>query len=360
MGGLLWQNNRFLESDYFDMNVEGEMDQVIELSDETLLLPALVDFHCHVWAPGASSVGVTAVEYLSSGVAACGDAGTFGYYGWTNADRLWRNSPIEIRSWLSVLPEGLTIYPNSNPTKPENISLERLLDPAFQGNGRLLGYKVRLGQVDETTDRGLLQLARKAAEQSGLKVMVHITDSFLKIEEVVSILRPGDILTHPYHGKRGNILNDRGKVSQAFIDAVEAGLLLDIGQGSKHFSWKTFHQAMAEGIKPHTISTDIVRNTWKKDPVNDMSYVLSRFIAAGITIDEAATSMLTTALDLMGVEVDSSKNLVVLEASHSPVQYADSHGETISSNISYSPVFHVLNGKPVYISEELSKVNQTL
>lgn len=359
-GGLIWQSNRFMENKYFDIHVEGEVDQVIELSEKSLLVPALVDFHCHVWAPGASSVGVTAIEYLSSGVAACGDAGTFGYDGWVNADRLWRNSPIEVRSWLSVLPEGLTIHPNPNPTKPENISLERLLELVPQADDRLLGYKVRLGQVDEKTDRGLLHLARKAAEQSGLKVMVHITDSFLKIEEVVSILRPGDILTHPYHGNRGNILNDQGKVSQEFIDAVEAGLLLDVGQGSKHFSWRTFHKAMAEGIKPHTISTDIVRKTWKKAPVNDMSYVLSRFIAAGITIDEAAASMLTTALNLMGVEIDNRKNLVVLEANQSPVQYADSHGETISSNISYSPVFHVLNGKSVYVSEELSKVNQTL
>ncbi|WP_134700788.1 hypothetical protein [Ammoniphilus sp. YIM 78166] len=352
-GGLKWINSGFVENKELNIAVLNELDREFELPEGCLIVPGLVDFHCHVWAPGAS-VGVTDIEYLSSGVVACVDAGTFGYDGWVNADRLWQNSSIEIRSWLSVLPEGLTIHPNPNPTKPENISMERLLETASLAGDRLYGYKVRLGQLDAENDRGLLQVARAAAEKSGLRMMVHLTGSSLTIEEVLDILRPGDILTHPYHGKRGNILDSNGSVSTCFLEAVEKGLLLDVGQGSKHFSWKVFKRAISEGLKPHFISSDIVRNTWKKPPVDDMSYIVSRFIAGGLSEDEVFSTLLKNATGFMGIEIDSTKNLLVLQPDHSEVHYSDSE-EILVGNIRYSPIVQIHNGKSVFVSDHLSK-----
>ncbi|WP_099354759.1 hypothetical protein [Fredinandcohnia onubensis] len=352
-GGLVWEQSSFSPNKVLEIQIENESEQEVFLSEEALLVPALIDFHCHLWAPGASAVGVTDTEYLSSGIAACGDAGTFGYDGWEQADRLWQNSLLQVRSWLSVLPEGLTIYPNPNPTKPENISLERLLETAAISNGRLLGYKVRLGQKDEANDRGLLKLAREAADKSNLKVMVHITDSNLSIDEVVENLRPGDVLTHPYHGNRGNILDNSGNVSNALKDSIESGLILDVAQGSKHFSWSIFKKAVAEGIRPHTISTDLVRKTWKKDPVNDLSYVLSRFLAAGFTKEEVITSALDKPLELLGLSINPNENLVVLEPNLAPIKYADSIGETINGNVLYKPTYYINRGKSIFLSESL-------
>ncbi|WP_102344765.1 hypothetical protein [Bacillus sp. Marseille-P3661] len=360
-GGLIWTKEGGLKSNHsFDMNVSNEPDKEIYLPEQSMLLPGLIDFHCHLWAPGAS-VAVTDTEYLSSGVVAVGDAGTFGYDGWDNADRLWQSSSLNVRSWLSVLPEGLTIHPNPNPTKPENISMELLLKTADYAGDRLLGYKVRLGQVDEKTDRGLLNVAREAAEKSNLKVMVHLTDTFLSIEEVVEILRPGDVLTHPYHGNRGNILNEQGKVSSAFKTAVENGLLLDIGQGSKHFSWKVFKQAVLdEGIKPHTISSDIVRNTWKKEPVKDMSYIISRFIGAGLSKEEVINATLANSADFMGIELNQANNLVVLQPVLSDIEYLDSEGGSIHSNIRYDLTVNIHNQRSIYIDHSIDKKNTTI
>lgn len=352
IGGVRWEKNHFVHNESLDITVLNEEDRTIQLSEGSLLIPGLIDFHCHVWAPGAS-VAVTDIEYLSSGVMACVDAGTFGYDGWANADRLWQNSPLEIRSWLSVLPEGLTIHPNPNPTKPENISMELLLQTASIAGDRLYGYKVRLGQIDAHTDRGLLEVARTAAEKSGLKMMVHLTDSLLTIEEVVEILRPGDILTHPYHGKRGHVLDANGKVSATFKTAVERGLLLDVGQGSKHFAWKVFQQAISEGIKPHFISSDIVRNTWQKPPVGDMSYIVSRFVAGGLSRDEVFSSVLQTTSEFMGLKFDYTDRLLLLEPDHSEIQYGDSEGDTIKGNIRYVPSCHINRGKTVYVKEDI-------
>ncbi|MCL7748844.1 hypothetical protein [Halalkalibacter alkaliphilus] len=352
-GGLKWFNSGFVENKEVKIDVINELDREFELPDGCLIVPGLVDFHCHVWAPGAL-VGVTDIEYLSSGVVAVVDAGTFGYDGWANADRLWQNSQIEIRSWLSVLPEGLTLHPNPNPTKPENISMERLLETASLSGQRLYGFKVRLGQRGVENDRGLLTVAREAAEKSGLKMMVHLTDTSLTIDEVLDTLRPGDILTHPYHGKKGNILDAKGKVATCFLDAVEKGLLLDVGQGSKHFSWKVFKQAISEGLKPHFISSDLVRNTWKKPPVDDMSYIVSRFIAGGLSKDEVFSSLLNNATDFMGIKIDPTKNLVVLQPDYSKISYSDSE-DILEGNIRYSPVIQIFNGKSIFVADYLSK-----
>ncbi|MDR4946551.1 hypothetical protein [Neobacillus cucumis] len=350
-GGLIWKENGFKENTSIDIQVSNSEDREIYLSESSLLVPGLIDFHCHIWAPGAS-VGVTDTEYISSGVIGSVDAGTFGYDGWENADRLWQNSPMEIRSWLSVLPEGLTIHPNPNPTKPEDISVERLIETASLAGNRLYGFKVRLGQIDAKTDRGLLEVARNAAEKSGLKMMVHLTGSSLSIDEVVEILRPGDVLTHPYHGQKGHVLDEHGKVSAAFKQAVDRGLLLDVGQGSKHFSWKVFQQAaMKEGIKPNFISSDIVRNTWKKPPVNDMSYIVSRFIAGGLTKEEVFSSVLDNASRFMGLELDYVNRILVLGADHSETQYSDSEGDSITGHIQYNPSIHINHGRVIFLHE---------
>jgi len=347
-GGLIWEGDTFKENNYLDVEVTNAGDREFYLSESHLLVPGLMDFHCHIWGPGAS-VAVTDTEYISSGVIAAIDAGTFGYDRWVNSDRLWQNSPMEIRSWLSVLPEGLTIHPNPNPTKPENISLDCLVETARNAGDRLYGFKVRLGQVDAKTDRGLLNVARAAAEKSGLKMMVHLTNSNLTIDEVVDILRPGDVLTHPYHGQKGHILDERGKVSTSFKEAVKRGLLLDVGQGSKHFAWKVFQQAaMTEGIKPHFIGSDLVRNTWGKPPVSDMSYILSRFIAGGLSRDEVFASVLNNASEFMNIELNYVNRVLVLETDHSQIQYLDSEGDGITGHINYTPCVHINHGRVLF------------
>lgn len=351
--GLIWNNSNFETNEYFDIHLSNEKDREIHLTESSVLVPGLIDFHVHLWAPGADVVGVTDSEFLSSGVIACSDAGTFGYNDWQHADRLWQNSSLTVRSWLSVLPEGLTIHPNLNPTDPKNISKELLIETVSGAKDRILGFKVRLGQVDKETDRGLLRLLREVTDESKLRAMVHLTDTYLPIEEVLDYLRPGDILTHPYHGKRGHILNEKGKVSKAFIEKVESGLILDIGQGSKHFSWDVFKQAaLIEGIKPDLISSDLVRNTWKKAPVKDMSYIISRFISAGLTKEEVFQSMYVNAADILNVDTDMTKNLLVMNFSEDAIVYGDAEGNEIIGNKHYYPHIFIKDNRSVFVNEK--------
>lgn len=47
------------------------------------------------------------------------------------------------------------------------------------------------------------------------------------------------------------------KVFPEFFEAIKRGVILDVGHGKKSFSWKVAEKAIADGIKPNTISTDL-------------------------------------------------------------------------------------------------------
>ena len=63
------------------------------------------------------------------------------------------------------------------------------------------GVKVRMG-TPTVGDNGLepLRLARRAAEECELPLMVHVAFGPPAIEDVLALMRPGDILTHCFTG----------------------------------------------------------------------------------------------------------------------------------------------------------------
>lgn len=179
-------------------------------------------------------------------------------------------------------------------------------------------------------------------------MMVHLTETKLDIEEVTQYFNKGDILTHPFQGRDGNVLNTAGKVKKEFLDAVERGIVLDIGHGRKHFNWNVFYKCLAEGIKPDTISSDLTSASWRKYPVYNMSYIISKMIVGGLSLDEAFRTVLVTAPKLLGIDdfTFTPNNLVVLDSTSTETAFPDVDGETVLGNINYQPKHLIFNGIP--------------
>ena len=120
-------------------------------------------------------------KYYATGFVGALDAGTYGVDGWKAADRFWRNAGhMHIKSFLSVLPEGLTIFPPKTPTMPEAIDVDRYVQ-MIRGNkkGRALGVKrcswAGSPYKSVTTDTQLLDICRAIADGSDSHMMVHIS-----------------------------------------------------------------------------------------------------------------------------------------------------------------------------------------
>jgi dihydroorotase len=76
------------------------------------------------------------------------------------------------------------------------------------------------------------------------------------MERVIPLLRPGDILAHPFTRHPGGFVNRQGEVHSVIRAALDRGLKVDVGHGS-HFSYRVARKALAAGIVPHTLGADM-------------------------------------------------------------------------------------------------------
>ena len=126
----------------------------------------------------------------------------------------------------------------------------------------ILGVKVRLTKdsiVSRSAGMSPLHRAREAADAAGLPIMVHPQAAWCdSIDDILKVMKKGDILTHTFHGSACGIMDgDSGKVRASVLDAMERGVILDVGHGAGSFSWDIVETAMDQGVLPMTISSDL-------------------------------------------------------------------------------------------------------
>ena len=116
----------------------------------------------------------------------------------------------------------------------------------------IIGIKIRITR--NLAGPNVLQAlvnAREAAEAVGLPIMVHPNDpDGCSLDEVLAHLRPGDIVTHCFHGNAEGIIGGDGRVRETVKRAVDQGVRLDVGHGQGSFDFDVAKRALAEGIVP--------------------------------------------------------------------------------------------------------------
>jgi dihydroorotase len=76
------------------------------------------------------------------------------------------------------------------------------------------------------------------------------------LDQVVPLLRKGDILAHPFTRHPGGFVDRNGKVHAIVREALAMGLKVDVGHGS-HFSYNMARIALDAGIFPDTLGADM-------------------------------------------------------------------------------------------------------
>ena len=157
----------------------------------------------------------------------------------------------------------------------------------------ILGVKARIDSAT-TGPNGLepLRRAREAADRLELPLMVHIGQGPPEVTGVLDLMRPGDILTHCYTGGSMRIIDSGGQILEAAKQAVDRGVILDIGHGAGSFSFETAEALIDTGYRPYVISSDIHQMSIL-GPLYDLPTCLSKFMALGMSfadVIEAATA----------------------------------------------------------------------
>ena len=281
--------------------------------------PALNDCHVHCFehvSPGSLQPDRIGVR---QGVGVVVDAGSFGPRNATGfheyvvkpaATRVF--GLVNISRWgNSTNPGESEIIGFLNPTEVVRL-VERSRD-------WVRGVKVR-ASVSAVGALGILpvRLAKQAAREAGVPLMVHIGNGPPTLEEVCDVLTAGDVITHCFHGKVGGSVTRQGEILPAVADAVDRGVILDIGHGSASFSWQTAERAIAQGLTPHSISTDLHRGC-VDGPVFSQVATMSKLLHLGMSLLDVVQASTLVPARTFGLEpefgriaVDGPANLSVI------------------------------------------------
>jgi dihydroorotase len=303
-----------------------------------IVTPGLIDLHTHVYW-GGTSLGIDAEEFCrTSGVTTAIDTGSAGPGNFAGFRKhVIEPSQVRILAYLHVSHAG--IYGFSHRIMVGESEEIRLMNPidavqvADANRDLIVGIKVRVGRTSSGASGIVpLQIALEVANEVGMPLMCHIDHPPPTYEEVVGLLRPGDVLTHAFRPFPNAPCTAQGTIKQIVLQARERGVLFDIGHGRGSFAFKTARAMLANGFYPDTISSD-VHILCINGPAYDQVTTMSKFLCMGMPFpDVVAASTVNAAMALRRPELGSLKpgsvgDATLLSIKEGKFDYEDVVGE---------------------------------
>jgi dihydroorotase len=327
----------------------GSADGAAEDVSGLLVLPGLVDLHGHWWE--GSPYGLDPAINLAGGVTTAVDAGTAGFSTFAVFRRLAIGpAPVRVLAFLHVAAAGLV---STLAGELEDIRYARPRETAAIAEANrdvVVGIKVRIGSgACGRHGSAALSAALEAAELAGLPLMSHIAEG-ADVVDVLRRLRPGDIVTHALTASGEGIRSSGGDLLPEVHAARRRGVLFDVGHGCGSFSWATARAALAEGMAPDTISTDLHRYSVER-PVVDLPLTMSKLLHLGMPLAEvvrAVTERPALAIgraDLGILTPGVPADVTVLRLDDERTELADSHGVRETVERVLRPVLTVVGGE---------------
>jgi len=327
-----------------------------------LVMPGLVDLHCHVY-PYGSAIGIPPDELVqfqaTSTVVSAGDAGV------NNLAALRRfivaQSRARIYAFVHIANNGLSAFPVAELYNIDNAQVEACAMALAENPDFLLGVKVRMSE-NVIFKHGLEPLKRgiQACELCGwpARMMVHIggVETRELMSQILDLLRPGDVLTHAYSGAPNmggvftNIVQD-GRLLPAALAAKQRGVIFDVGHGGGSFDFTVAEVAIPAGCGPDTISSDIHVFSGNTPGMPFLPNVMSKFLAMGFSLEQvvsmatsAPAKIINRAPKIGTLQVGGPADVAIMDLVEGPVTFVDTRGNKRDGKLQLKPIQTVING----------------
>lgn len=266
-----------------------EASRVVEVKGK-IVTPGLIDLHTHVYDgvngngvnPDLGGVRAGVTTMVDAGSAGCDTFGGFPLH-------IIPNNATEVIPFLHICRTGLATTPDI--FSPASIDLEKTIQTVRESKGLIRGIKARMvSPALEIMGMEMPRLAKRAAKEAGVKLMVHIGDTEKRydpnvIRQLLPIMEEGDIVTHLFTANPGGVVDANGKLVPEAREASDRGVWLDTAHGRMNFSFDVGQRILDQGLAPHCISTDLTV-PGRQRTVHSMTEMMTRFLALGFTLEQ--------------------------------------------------------------------------
>lgn len=337
--------------------------QIID-AEGCLVLSGLIDFHIHAFGDG-SGWGIARPDLLfSTGVTAAVDAGSAGC---VNYEALHRTaiqpSLLKMKTFLNVYSGGTLDINFDEILDPEKFNKKLICKTIEKHKDEILGLKIRIPR-NITRNFGIepFKKAIGLADEIGLPICVHVTDPPCTQEEIVNMLRSGDIVCHVFHGRGETILNENGKILSAVKEARKRGIIFDAAHGNTNYSFYVIKQALSEGFYPDIISTDMCRDKLNiSNRTKSLAQAMSLYLNLGMGLSDIIKAVTETPARLMGMkdQIGALKpgfdaDVSIFKIKETAVIFKDYNNETSRGKKMFIPQMTICDGEIVFCQQDFN------
>lgn len=321
------------------------------------LSPGWVDIHTHVY-DGVCDIGLDPdLIGPATGVTALVDAGSAGHVNYQGFKKYIIDShDYGIYEFLNYGSIGISRcnvicdYETDDFIQPEET-----IACINANKDRIRGVKVRACKV-VLKHRGLevVQGAKAVARAVGLPLMVHVGEPGPTLSDILDVLEAGDIVTHCFHGKPGNILvPGTNRIIDAAVEAKARGVLFDIGHGAASFNVSVGKTCISQGFLPDLIGSDLHTVSIAKNAVN-LPVTMSKIQSCGLSSEQVVDCVTTHARNVLGIESFQQASLIgtradftLFQEDHAARTYYDASDNRIDTSLQYVPRYTIYGSEVV-------------
>lgn len=320
------------------------------------VVPGLIDYHIHVYKSGCEFALLPEVAGIPNGVTTMVDGGSSGVSGF---EGFYRNdiirSVLDVKAMLNICSAGQPgVYYLEN-MDPKLFQREKILELCEKYRGTIVAIKVR-GSIEIVKEHGLRSLAAavEIAEEAHLPVVLHATDSPGEIRDTLEILRPGDVFCHCYHQKGKTIIGEDGHVLPEVLEAQKNGILFDCAHGSMNFSMAVGKQAIADGLYPDIISSDLSMLSLCKPPAYNLPHIMTELLNMGMTFPEILRRVTQVPARQIGIHPDGFllvgevADIAIFRQEDKEIHFKDRYGNEMDGHTMLRPMMTIKNGAVLY------------